>query len=764
MLLYQSVADIHTTPPPDRVVYVGNSLLIWIFSAVYNKTDWPQFYGSAAIAATFEVVLVALTASLEKSVHWSISDGLLLAIQSARVASLMVLCLVAFLIHHKHVQEPDEEYEPLLSGIEEDVDNDAVKGQNKQEDKDDRDAYIKRKLQDRLEEEGGYWAYVRSFKVFLPYLIPTGDHLVQLCLAIKILCIILTRFLTVLYPRQFGIVTNKLASAEGSGMVPYRELLIWMVLYVLKSRTGIPFLESMVEIPVSQFSYRRLTQAALDHVLSLSMDFHDDKDSGEVMKAVSQGRAIRDLFQTFVDVLIPSLIDIVVAFAYLYIIFGTYVSYIVFVASVFYIWGTSSSTNWSAPTRKAVIKASREEYKTMNRAMTQWQTVAHFAREAYESNRLAEKIREFQSSRAWFYIQFHVGFAVVDVIVLVTTFALALIASFRISRGEMPVGDFVFLMDYLGALIYPLYQLATQYRQLVSNLIDAERLMILFNTKPTVKDEPNAPDLVVHSGEVVFKDVGFSYDPRRKCLADINIHAQPGHTVALVGETGSGKSSLIKLLCRFYDVEDGSIQIDSQDLRKCAQRSIRNLIGIVPQNPDLFNISIMENLKYARLDATDEEVYEACKAAAIHEKILTFPDKYQSTVGERGVKVSGGELQRIAIARALLKDPPIVILDEATSSVDTETEEKIRKSFEVLSHGRTTFVIAHRLSTIVHADQILVVQDGRIIERGNHQSLLKERGKYHTLWSKQINEFEETKSAEDKNTVADNGAATDRTT
>lgn len=269
-------------------------------------------------------------------------------------------------------------------------------------------------------------------------------------------------------------------------------------------------------------------------------------------------------------------------------------------------------------------------------------------------------------------------------------------------------------------------------------LTDSERLLQLLTTKASITDSPDAKELQVTKGEVSFDHVSFAYDPRRSTLKDVNFTVKSGQTVALVGETGGGKSTILKLLYRYYDVSSGAIRIDGQDIREITLDSLRDSFGMVPQDPSLFNFSIMDNIKYARLDATDEEVKEACKAAAIHDKIESFPDGYNAKVGERGVKLSGGELQRIAIARAMIRRPKIVLLDEATSMIDAETEAVIQQAFKRLTADRTTFIVAHRLSTIQHADLILVIQDGEIVERGTHEELFRRKGKYVTLWSKQL--------------------------
>ena len=294
-------------------------------------------------------------------------------------------------------------------------------------------------------------------------------------------------------------------------------------------------------------------------------------------------------------------------------------------------------------------------------------------------------------------------------------------------------------------------------RQVQENLIDAEDLLQLFQTEPTIKDGPQR--LVPGSGKVEFRKVSFTYDGKKQIIQDFNLEVDPGKTIALIGETGGGKSTILKLLFRFYDVAEGSILVNGQDIRHVTLQSLRDCFGVVPQDPSLFNETIMNNVRYAKLDATDDEVKEACTAAAIHDKILTFTKGYSSKVGEHGVKLSGGELQRIAIARAILKDPKIILLDEATSAVDSETEGKIQEALGKLRKGRTTFVVAHRLSTIMDADQILVIKDGRVLEHGPPKELLQAKGRYWQLWSKQmgINQ-EEPVEGEDREAASKDSA------
>ena len=288
-----------------------------------------------------------------------------------------------------------------------------------------------------------------------------------------------------------------------------------------------------------------------------------------------------------------------------------------------------------------------------------------------------------------------------------------------------------------AALLGPLAFLSSAHRGMLANLIEAEKLLELLKTKPTVRGGTIQVPAKIE-GKVEFDHVNFRYDDKRQITHDLSFRVDPGQKVALIGETGGGKSTILKLIFRFYDVTSGSVRVDGHDIRDLSLESLRECIGVVPQDPSMFDGTIMSNLRFARLDATDEEIKDACKAAAVHDKIMTFTNHYQSRVGEHGIRLSGGELQRIAIARVFLKNPSIILLDEATSSVDSETEGKIQEALKRLSKNRTTFVVAHRLSTIIDADNIIVIKDGTIIEQGPPGDLMKAKGKYYSLWIKQV--------------------------
>ncbi|KAI8288340.1 Heavy metal tolerance protein [Colletotrichum sp. SAR11_57] len=598
----------------------------------------------------------------------------------------------------------------------------------------DDSASIKRRRAKRLKETGGWLGYIKDFAIFLPYLIPKKDRKVQLSIFLCLLSIAGRRVLNVLIPNQLGRVTDEILNNQA----PYGTLAIWLGLVILKDDAGLGLLDALAKIPIKQFSYRQVTNAAFGHVMGLSMEFHSERDSAEVMKAIEQGESLTNVLDTAVNEILPTVIDLFVAFWLLYWKFNVYLALAMALAAAAFMTLEVYTSSMNIKNKRASSKAEREEARVMHQAVQGWQTVTYFNMFGYEKRRFGQTVESrLEASR-----RYGIGDALVqgllDMAVPLTFFVLASLVLREISQGRATAGDFVFLLQYWDYLVWPLKWLSHDYRYLMNDLVDAERLLNLLQTKSTIVESENATELRDVKGHVEFENVGFSYDPRRPTIQDLNISAAPGHTIALVGETGAGKSSIMKLLLRFYDVTSGRITIDGHDIRDITLSSLRDALGVVPQDPLLFNATVMENLRYARPMATDEEIFDACRAAAIHDRILSFADGYQSRVGEQGVKLSGGEIQRLAIARVFLKDPSILILDEATSAVDTKTESSIQGALDVLKEGRTTFVIAHRLSTVVSADKIIVVHEGRVVESGTHNELLTLGGRYVDLWTRQI--------------------------
>ncbi|KAJ8112893.1 hypothetical protein OPT61_g4848 [Boeremia exigua] len=471
--------------------------------------------------------------------------------------------------------------------------------------------------------------------------------------------------------------------------------------------------------------------------IMVKLDEHDKRrtyavrKTAEDMKPHDQG-LWRVLFQ-----ISPIVLDLVVAMWYITHLFDAYMAFVLFSMGFAYTCIGWYFTTLSQPTKRDWAEKQRTESSTVNEMVRNWQTVAYFNRLTYEHSRYAASIASTVRAQYAYHVR-SMGGCVAQDMLMVSGFAACCVLGMRqIVAGRKQVGDLVTLIMYWRTMTSPLHVLSNSHRLISSSLINAERLLQLLNTKPSVADREGARDLVVESGVVEFMNVEFAYDERKPIIRGVDLRAEGGQTIAFVGATGGGKSTMLKLLFRFYDVTGGTITIDGQDLRSVTQTSLRDVLGLVPQDPVLFNQTIRENVRYARLDATDAEVEDACRAAAVHDDIVGFPDGYSSKVGERGVRLSGGQLQRIAIARVFLKRPKIVLLDEATSAIDSGTEALIQKAFRKLSKGRTTLVIAHRLSTIVDADQILVMEKGAIVERGTHGELIEKRGKYSELWVKQ---------------------------
>ncbi|KAK0661411.1 Heavy metal tolerance protein [Lasiodiplodia hormozganensis] len=708
---------------------------------------WSTFSGCWAFGAVFELTILGLLAT--SSAPQDLAVGNLLG--STRAMILVALFLSILFLGYESREKGirlDEESRSLLASGNIESDGSPSYGSlpssvherdsDKDDDSDDEDEEMKELQQKRLEEEGGWWGYLKGFMIFLPLIWPYNNRRMQFWLGILLLAIVVERFLTVLIPRQLGIITDALSNADENRYFPWKELLVWAALKIVSVSAGFDLLRTMANTRIAAYSYRQLSSAAFNHVMGLSMDYHSAKSCGEVLKAIEQGADMHNVIETVVFDAGPMLIDLMVAAVYLSSVFDAYMALIIIATSSAYIYAGIRGNSFLATKRREYSEGERKGNEILYDSVSNWQTVTYHNRRRFEQDRYLDAVDGYKAKEVRYFDVMNCVDSAQSLIMALGLLTSAFLAAARIAAGQAPVGHLVLLITYWASIQEPLGHLTWTLRTTASQLIGAERLLQLLQTKPSVVEKPGAPPLRANApGRVVFADAAFAYDPRKPTLRDVTFAAEPGQTVALVGETGGGKSTILKLLLRFYDVTAGAITIDGQDVRDVSLDSLRGALGVVPQDPALFNQSIMENVRYARLDATDEEVREACRAAVVHDKIESFPDGYAARVGERGVKLSGGELQRLAIARVFLTDPRIVLLDEATSAIDSGTEARIQEAFRRLSAGRTTFVIAHRLSTIMHADLILVVDNGRIVERGSHAELLKKGGKYQELWSKQ---------------------------
>jgi ABC-type transport system involved in Fe-S cluster assembly fused permease/ATPase subunit len=766
----------YEAPEPAAIRCLG-SILVWSPLAYLlwssKSLRWHAYFGAFVLQFAFETTTCLMTAFSIPTEDRQKNTPFIIECIRAVVSLLLLLDAFVVLVTRQAEVSTDEERQSLLGkqangsvnqngngtygAITPETSSDDEEAPPKDDDKD-----VKAQQAKRLEEEGGWIGYLKGFAIFLPYLFPKDDWKVMGCLVLRLVHMLQERALNLLTPRQLGIITTKIQQSYDtqSGVMPWKDIGLWVLYSWINSYAGLGAIDGIANMVISNSAYRRITLLAYKHVLGLSMDFHTSKDSGEVLKAVEQASSLNTLVEMVLFDIAPIFLDLVVAMYYVTHLFDAYMAFIILFMGAAYITIGWYFTTLSQPKRRDYVEKQRTESSTVNETVHNWQTVAYFNRLIFEHNRYAENIMNTISAQYSYYFRSIGGHAAQD---LLTTFGFAGACIFGMSQivtGRKPVGNLITLIMYWHTMTSPLYVLSYSYRHISSSLIDAERLLQLLNTKPSVDDQEGAKDIVVHTGEVEFKDVDFHYDERKPIIKGVNLKAKGGQTVAFVGETGGGKSTMLKLLFRFYDVTSGSITIDGQDLRSVTQASLREALGVVPQDPVLFNQTIRQNIRYAKLDATDTEIEDACRAAAIHDDIVGFPDGYNSKVGERGVKLSGGQSQRIAIARVLLKNPKIVMLDEATSAIDSSIEALIQQAFRKLSQGRTTFVIAHRLSTIADADQILVVDKGEIIERGTHGELLERMGgKYKELWGKQTQGHvaktsEKTKDGEQEDDVA----------
>ncbi|WP_413707089.1 ABCB family ABC transporter ATP-binding protein/permease [Ralstonia sp. Ralssp110] len=494
---------------------------------------------------------------------------------------------------------------------------------------------------------------------------------------------------------------------------------------------------------VTESSVRTLALQVFRHLHALSLRFHLERQTGGMSRDIERGtRGIQSLISYSLYSILPTLVEVGLVITYFFVKYDVWFALITFCALVSYIVFTVTVTNWRTHFRRKMNELdSRANQKAID-SLLNFETVKYFGNEDYEARRYDENLKHYRAAA----IRSQNSLSVLNfgqqVIVATALILILYRATQGVAAGHMTLGDLVLVNTLMLQIYIPLNFLGVIYRELKQAVTDMDRMFHLLQTNREVADKPDAKPLAVRAGEVRFAHVDFSYEAKRQILFDVDFTIPAGTTTAVVGQSGSGKSTLARLLFRFYDVKSGAIQIDGQDLRDVTQSSVRAAIGIVPQDTVLFNDSIYYNIAYGRPDASREEVIEAARAAQIHHFVESLPDGYETQVGERGLKLSGGEKQRVAIARTLLKRPPILVFDEATSALDSRTEHAIQEELMRLAQNHTTLVVAHRLSTIVRAHQILVMEHGRIIERGTHESLLRAEGRYAQMWRMQAREPE----------------------
>jgi ATP-binding cassette subfamily B protein len=584
---------------------------------------------------------------------------------------------------------------------------------------------------------------MKALAGLLPYLWPAGRGDLKARVAIALVFLVLAKLATVVVPLVLKEAVDALtpegavATAAGLALVlPLGLLLAYGVVRV--AALGFGELRDMLFSAVEQNAVRRAALATFRHLHALSLRFHMERQTGGLSRAIDRGtKGIEFLLHFATFNVIPTLLEIALACGILWVMFDWRFALIPFVTIAGYVVFTFKVTEWRIAIRKQMNDADNDANTKAIDSLLNYETVKYFGNEEHEARRFDSALRLYERASVKSRTSLSVLNTGQSLIIAIGITLLMILAAQGVVGGTMTVGDFVMVNAYLLQLAMPLNFLGTVYREIKQSLIDLETMFRLLHSDAEVRDAPGAADLALSRGEIVFDDVSFGYDPRRPILKGVSFTVRAGNTVAIVGPSGAGKSTISRILFRFYDVLDGAVRIDGQDIRAVSQASLRAAIGIVPQDTVLFNDTIGYNIRYGRPEASDAEMREAARLARIDDFVRGLPDGYDTTVGERGLKLSGGEKQRVAIARTILKAPKILLFDEATSALDTKTEREIQKSLREVSRDRTTLVIAHRLSTVVEADEILVLEQGRVVERGRHEALLGRGGIYAQMWARQ---------------------------
>jgi len=490
--------------------------------------------------------------------------------------------------------------------------------------------------------------------------------------------------------------------------------------------------------PVAQYAQRAVATATFAHLHKLSLRYHLEKRTGGLSRIIERGiRSIGFLFRFLLFNIGPTLLQLAIAGAAFWIAYSWEFALIAVAVVITYIWFTVTTTEWRLKFRRDMNKKDTEANAKAIDSLLNYETVKYFNAEKFETDRYDGAMEGYQKAA----ILSRTSLATVNIgqsfLMNFGLVALVLLAAQRVLSGTMTTGDIFAITMVMMQVYRPLNILGFAYREIKQALTDMEKMFALLDIEPEVQDSPHSTDIHDVKGAIKFQNVAFRYEADRSILKDVSFEIGPGQTVAVVGPTGAGKSTLSRILFRFYDIEGGNVTVDGQSLTDITQKSLRKSIGIVPQDTVLFNDTIGYNISYSRPQATQADIEAAAKTAQIHDFITGLPKGYETTVGERGLKLSGGEKQRVAIARTLLKNPAILILDEATSALDSVTERGIQAALDNAAKDRTTLVIAHRLSTIVNADKIIVMEEGQIAEQGTHAQLIKQRGLYETLWKQQ---------------------------
>jgi len=582
-----------------------------------------------------------------------------------------------------------------------------------------------------------------TIKRVTPYLWPKNRFWLRVRVVLAMIALVIAKVATALTPLFFIAAIDALTPEEASGSVAWllgmsaTGLVIGYGLMRLAT-VGFNQLRDALFARVAQRALRVLARETFDHIHALSLRYHLQRKTGGLSRIIERGvKGVEFLLRFMLFSIGPLILELIFVGIALVWLFDIRYLGVVAVTIFFYVIFTFKVTEWRVNIRRQQNKADTEANQKAIDSLLNFETVKYFSAEERESARYDVSMRAYQ--QAAIKTSYSLGFLNFGQSVMITTglVIVMIMAAVGVESGDLTVGEFVGVNTYMIQLVMPLNFLGSVYREIRQALVDMGQMFSLLGQPPEITDKPDAAPLEISGGEVSFENVDFSYEENRQILHKLNLRVGPGETIAVVGPSGSGKSTIGRLLFRFYDVSQGSLKIDGQDVRDMTQKSLRAKIGVVPQDTVLFNDTIGYNIAYGREGASQQEVESAAKAAQIHDFISSLPEGYDTQVGERGLKLSGGEKQRVGIARTLLKNPPILLLDEATSALDTETEQGILESLRAMGHGRSVITIAHRLSTVVDADKIVVLEKGHVVEQGTHAELLAKNGRYAAMWQRQ---------------------------
>ena len=594
-------------------------------------------------------------------------------------------------------------------------------------------------------EDGG--SLLAIMRGLWPFIWPTDRPDLQRRVGFSMLLLLAAKLATMAVPFTFKWATDAL-TGEGTAPVAPSSWLLWVFaapVAMTIAYGGTRILMALLTqardgifAKVAMNAVRRLAFRTFEHMHQLSLRFHLERKTGGLTRVLERGRnAIETIVRMVIMQLVPTIIELVfIVVVLLYQFDWRYVVVVLGVVALYMAY-TYKATEWRINIRRRMNDSDTEANVKAVDSLLNYETVKYFVAEEREARRYDRSMERYETASVQAYVSLAVLNAGQAAIFTVGLAAVMVMCAYGIKQGTNTVGDFVMINAMMIQLYQPLNFMGMVYREIKQAVIDIEKMFAILAREPEIKDKPGAKPLDIKRGAIRFENVSFAYDPEREILKGISFEVPAGHRVAVVGPSGAGKSTISRLLFRFYEVSGGRISIDGQDIRDVTQKSLRSAIGMVPQDTVLFNDTIRYNIRYGRWEATDAEVEEAARLAQIDDFIRLSPKGYDTEVGERGLKLSGGEKQRVAIARTILKAPPILLLDEATSALDSHTEMEIQDALERVSENRTTLVIAHRLSTIISADEIIVLDRGVIVERGSHHQLLAKGGLYASMWNRQ---------------------------